>query len=170
MLAGVQRSRRTRHDKFHVSLYVIFMAAPKALPNFVRKEARDVAPDLQMIDDLLAGSRTMWDKADTGSGVGSEGIPYIFRWEKEKPRVYQIRSKCESVFDALGRTLSAAVGLLFSKRLQVKWNGSDKALQEFWENADASGTAGPVLIKRFAEKALKQGIGAIVTDHPPHTG
>ena len=143
------------------------MVAPKALPNFVRKEARDVAPDLQMIDDLLAGSRTMWDKADTGSGVGSEGIPYIFRWEKEKPRVYQIRSKCESVFDALGRTLSAAVGLLFSKRLQVKWNGSDKALQEFWENADASGTAGPVLIKRFAEKALKQGIGAIVTDHPP---
>lgn len=137
--------------------------ATKALPNFVRPEAVTVAADLQMIDDLLAGSRVMWKHADTGAGQ----IPYIFKWEKEKPRVYQIRSQCESVFDGLGRTLSAAVGLLFSKRLQVKWNGSEDAMRDLWENTDGAGTAGPVLVKRFSEKSLKQGVGVLVVDHPP---
>jgi len=132
------------------------------LPNYCRPEASKAAIDLQLVHDLLAGSRTMWEKAATGTG----GVPYIFKWSAETPQTYAIRSRCETLFEGTGRTLSACTGMLFAKPPQVTWNASELAMTELWANMDAAGTAGPVLIKRFTDMSLRDGIGAIVVDHP----
>jgi uncharacterized protein DUF4055 len=133
-----------------------------SLPSYKRPEATAVGYDLQLIDDLLAGSRRMWDQSATGSG----GKPYIRKWSDEAPPVYDVRRMGETVFEGLGRTLSAAVGMLFAKPPQVTWNASETAMTEIWANIDAAGTAGPVLTKRFAESAIRDGLAAILVDHP----
>jgi len=132
------------------------------LPSFVRPEAIQSAVDLQLVHDLLAGSRTMWQKASSGSG----GVPYIFKWKSEAPSTFEIRSRCETLFEGLGRTLSACTGMLFAKPPQVTWNASETAMSELWQNLDGAGTAGPVLVKRFSEASLRDGLGAILVDHP----
>lgn len=138
------------------------VTGPANLPNFTRSEVTQVSTDLQVVEDLLAGTRTMWEKSQTGAG----GVPYIFKWQKEDPKVYDIRRKCETVFEGLGRTLNAAVGMLFATAPRVTWNKSEAAMTEIWANVDAAGTAGPVLVKRFTEACLRDGLGAIVVDHP----
>jgi hypothetical protein len=133
-----------------------------ALPSYTRPEALAVAPDLQLMADLLAGSRRMWQQ----SAIGTGGVPYIFKWDKENPKTYDIRRRCETVFEGTGRTLSASVGMLFAKPPKVTWNQSETAMTEIWANLDGAGTAGPVLVKRFTEAALRDGLGAILVDHP----
>ena len=135
---------------------------PKNLPNYRRPEACAVDPDLDLVHDLIGGTRVMWAKAATGSG----GTPYIFKWSKEDGRVYAIRSTCETVFQGLERTLNAATGMLFAKPPAITWNASETAMAEHWANLDGAGTAGPVLIKRFSESSLRDGLGAILVDHP----
>lgn len=136
--------------------------SPANLPNFTRPEAKQATADLQIVHDLLGGTRVIWEKSNIGSG----DVPYCFKWEKESPKVYDIRRKCETVFEGLGRTLSAAVGMLFATAPRVTWNASEAPMKEVWANLDAAGTAGPVLVKRFAEGSIRDGLGAIIVDHP----
>jgi hypothetical protein len=134
-----------------------------ALPSYTRAEALAIKPDLDLMDDLLAGSRRMWAKAKIGTG----GIPYVFKWTKESADTYKLRSQCETLFEGTGRTLSSSVGMLFAKPPQLTWNQSETAMKELWANLDGAGTSGPVLIKRFAESAIRDGLGAIMVDHTP---
>jgi hypothetical protein len=136
-----------------------------ALPNYVRPEYVYYLPDLTMIDDLLEGTRRMRNKASI----------YIRKWTDEDAAVYRIRSEGEEVFEGLGRTLSAGVGMLFAKPPTMEWNMEDKRLENQWENIDAAGTSGPVFVKRFSEASLRDGLGLILVDHPsppidPETG
>lgn len=126
------------------------------LPNYTRPELVKAAPDLALVHDLLAGTRQMHDRSET----------YIRKWTDEDRSVYDIRRKCETVFEGLGRTLSAATGMLFAKAPGLEWNQSETAMSEHWANVDASGTAGPVFVKRFAESAIRDGIALILVDHP----
>ena len=126
------------------------------LPNYRRPEVIAAEPDLTLMRDVLAGTRRMWDRS----------AEYIRKWADEKVGHYNIRRVAETFFEGTGRVLSAAVGMLFSKAPAVEWNESEAAFSELWANIDASGTAGPVLIKRFAQGALRDGIGIILTDHP----
>lgn len=125
-------------------------------PDYTRAEVTAVAEDLTLVADLLAGTRRMWDKAST----------YIRKWKDEDDEVYKIRSKSETVFEGLGRTLSAATGMLFAKAPNLEWNGGDPEMKAHWMNIDAAGTAGDVFIKRFADMALRDGLGVILVDHP----
>lgn len=129
------------------------------LPNFVRPEAVAVRPDLDLVADLLAGTRRMWERA--------AGANYIRKWKDEDLAVYNIRRQCETVFEGLGRVLSACVGMLFAKQPALVWNQSETAFVEHWQNLDGQGNQGPVLCKRFADQSIRDGIGLILVDHPP---
>lgn len=131
--------------------------SPK-LPSYVRPELSTVQPDLDLVANLLAGTRRMWDVSATAK--------YIRQWKDEDNAVYEIRRKCETVFEGLGRTLSAAVGMLFAKAPAIEWNQSEAAFEDFWQNVDAQGTKGEVFVKRFSEQAIRDGLAVILTDHP----
>jgi hypothetical protein len=77
-----------------------------------------------------------------------------------------VLSTCETFFGGTSRTLSAATGLLFSKPPQMNWNASETVLSPVWDNIDNAGTKGTVLLKRFSESSLRDGLGAILVDHP----
>ena len=126
------------------------------LPTYVRPELEARLLDLTLMDDLLAGTRRMHARRSL----------YIRQWAEEKADIYGIRSRCEQVFEGLGRTLSAAVGMLFSKPPELEWNQGEAAIKVQWENLDGMGTAGHVFVKRFAEACLRDGVGVIVVDYP----
>jgi len=126
------------------------------LPTYVRPELTDRLLDLTLMEDLLAGTRRMWRKARL----------YIRIWADEDEDVYKIRSRCEQVFEGLGRTLSAAVGMLFSRPPEITWNQGAARIEEHWDNIDGAGTKGDVFLKRFAEATIRDGTGVIVVDHP----
>lgn len=134
------------------------MSTDATLPNYVRPEAIAATPDLTLVADLLAGTRQMHTK--------SASVPYIVKWPNEEQPVYDFRRVIETCFEGLGRTLSAATGMLFSKEPAITWNASETALAPHYDNIDAAGTKWSVLLKRFAEASLRDGIGAILVDHP----
>ena len=127
------------------------------LPSYVRPELRAIMPQLALMDDIIAGTPRMHAKATT----------YIRRWRHEEDRTYEIRSLGENCYEGTGRTLSAATGMLFFQPPAMQWNQSEAALKPIWDNVDALGTHGQVLAKRFAEKALRDGLAIILTDHTP---
>jgi hypothetical protein len=126
-------------------------------PSYVRPEVAATQADLALVHDLLAGTRRMHERSSS----------YIRKWKDEDDKVYEIRRQCETVFEGLGRTLSAAVGMLFAKAPAVEWNQAEAAMTEHWADIDGAGAAGPVLVKRFAEASTRDGIGLILVDHPP---
>jgi hypothetical protein len=128
------------------------------LPNYTRPEAMAVRDDLTLLSDELAGTRRMWAQ--------SQAAKYIRKWADEKQAVYDIRRICETFFEGLGRVLSAAVGMLFAKPPQIDWRTSEAAMKPDWENLDNQGTAGEVLVKRFADMAVRDGLATILVDHP----
>lgn len=128
------------------------------LPNYVRPEALAVLPDLDLMADLLAGTRRMW--------AMSLDRRYIRKWNDEKPEVYNIRRQCESVFEGLGRTLSAAVGMLYAKPPAIVWNQSEEPMKEQLDDIDGMGTAWAVSAKRFSEQTIRDGYGVTLVDHP----
>lgn len=125
-------------------------------PNYARAEYLATAPDLLLIENELGGTRAMHAASTT----------YIRKWSKEKKTVYDFRRVCETFFEGFGRTLSAGIGMLFAKPPAVVWNGGEGEMEADFANIDAAGTAGVVFVKRFAEAALRDGLGAILVDHP----
>jgi hypothetical protein len=132
------------------------MAHDPTLPNYTRPEAVHAAPDLALMDDLLAGTRRMHERSQH----------YIRKWTHEDQAVYDIRRTCETVFEGLGRTLSAATGMLFAKPPTITWNGAETAMGPHLDNIDGAGNALNVFAKRFGEAALKDGLGVLLIDHP----
>jgi hypothetical protein len=127
-------------------------------PNYIRPEAQAVLPDLDLLADLLAGTRQMWEKAQERK--------YIRKWSDEKPSVYAIRRQCESVFGGFARVLSAAVGMLWAKLPAMEWNQSEEAMTEQWADLDGADVGGHVLCKRFSDQSIRDGLGLILVDHP----
>ena len=128
-----------------------------AIPSYRRPELLAVTADLELMSDLLAGTRRMWEKASL----------YIRKWADEEDAVYLIRSKCEQVFEGVGRTLSAAVGMLFAREPGIEWNAGEVEMREHWKNIDGAGTKGHVFVKRFSETSMRDGVGLIFVDNAP---
>jgi len=126
------------------------------LPNFARPEYVAREPDLVLIEDEMIGTRAMHARSQT----------YIRKWTAEKTPNYNIRRVCETFFEGFGRTLSAAIGMLFAKSPAIEWNQSEELMTAHWDNIDGAGTNGPVFIKRFSSSALRAGLSVIVVDHP----
>lgn len=125
------------------------------LPSYVRPELGAVAPQLELMADIVGGTPTMHAKAGT----------YIQKWADEDAAVYAIRSKCEEVYEGTSRVLSAAVGMLFAHAPKITWNQGEAEMEPDWQDVDGQGNAGHVFVKRFAEMATRDGTAAIVVDH-----
>jgi hypothetical protein len=126
------------------------------LPNYARPEYLAVAPDLKLIGDELGGTRAMHAASEQ----------YIRKWSAEQKPNFDIRRLCENFFEGLGRTLSAAIGMLFAKPPVMEWGKAEEAMAPHWDNIDMAGTKGTVFIKRFAEEALRDGLAILIVDHP----
>lgn len=133
------------------------MATDINRPDYQRPELRAALPDLEMVHDLIAGTRQMWANAHK----------YIRKWAAEDDEVYRIRSRSEELFEGLARTHSAAVGMMFAQPATVEWNRGEAEVKDHWWNIDGAGTIGPVFVKRFTDQALRDGVGLILVDHPP---
>lgn len=125
-------------------------------PDYTRAELTAVKSDLELVQDLLGGTRRMHEQSGT----------YIKKWKDESVEIYRLRKTIENVFEGFSRTLSAAVGQLFAKPPQVTWNGGEAEIKVHWENIDAAGTAGAVFVKRFADVAIRDGLAVLLVDHP----
>ncbi len=132
------------------------------LPNYVRPEWVRWLPDLNLIFRLLGGTRVMWEFAWN----------YIRKWTDEEIDTYVIRSKIEQVFEGLGRTISAAIGMLFAKPPEIEYPEGSPAeglIDPLWtENIDGAGTSGDVFLKRFSYASIRDGTGLILVDFPAH--
>lgn len=126
-------------------------------PDYKRPELEQAIPDLDLVDDLLEGTRRMHEKSGS----------YVKPWPDEKQTVYDFRRVRENLFGGLERTLSAAVGMLFAKPPEIEWNQSEELISEHWDNIDASGTSGPVFVKEFAGSGIQRGLSLILVDHSP---
>jgi hypothetical protein len=126
------------------------------LPNYARPEYVASLRDLELLAHELGGTRSMWANAKR----------YIRKWTAEAEGNYKIRALCETFFEGIGRTLSAAIGMLFAKPPAIEWNAGEATIGKDWTNIDAAGTAGEVFVKRYAEMALRDGLAALLVDHP----
>jgi hypothetical protein len=130
----------------------------KNQPDYVRPEVLAAQDDLHLIHDLLAGTRRMHEMADERD--------YIRQWADEENKVYRIRSRCEQLYNGIGRTLSAAIGMLFQKPPVLTFKVQETVFREDFASIDGAGTGHDVAAKRFAEWALRDGYAIILVDHP----
>ena len=133
-----------------------------SLPDYRRPESADILPELDLMTDLLSGTRRMHEQADR----------YVRRWSAELPEVYRIRSRCETLYGGFSRVLDASVGMMFAKPPVLSFESEDvqDIITPHWYNLDAAGTAGEVWAKRFAQWALRDGLALILVDHPQADG
>jgi hypothetical protein len=124
-------------------------------PSTPRAEYVIAAPDLALVRNLLAGTRCMQ----------AEAKEYIPKWPAEKPLSYKRRAAGAKVYGGLGRTLSAAVGMLFAREPE-QTEGWTPEIEQHAENIDGKGTALKVFAKRKAEDATADGFTCILVDHP----
>lgn len=127
-------------------------------PDYVRPEAQAIADDLVLIDRLVAGTPAMHAAAKEAG--------YIRKWARESNDVYDIRSKMATVFEGLGRVLSASVAMIFAKPVALTIPAEEAAIAAHWANLDGAGTKGDVLLKKFADLALRHGFAGLLVDHP----
>ena len=125
-------------------------------PDYVRPEVILAKPDLDLIHDLLGGTRVMHDNAGA----------YIPKWKDESDTVWLKRAKCEQVYEGLGRTLSAAVGKVFAVPPKLTAPVMEAEIAAHWDNIDAQGNKGTVAAKEFASDAIADGYAIILVDHP----
>jgi hypothetical protein len=130
--------------------------------DYRRPESAAILPDLDLMADLLAGTRRMHERANM----------YIRRWSAELPEVYAIRSTCETLYGGFARVLDASTGMMFAKPPVLSFANDAVAdvVTPHWQNIDAAGTAGHVWARRFASWALRDGLALILVDHPAVSG
>jgi hypothetical protein len=125
-------------------------------PDYVRAEVVAAAPDLQLIADLLEGTRAMHRNA----------VTYIREWDAEDRTVWRRRATTEQLYEGFGRTVSASVGKLFATPPQMEWPTQQAVMEALWDNIDGKGTKGSVAAKHFAHDAIADGYALILVDHP----
>ena len=125
-------------------------------PDYIRPEVLEAEADLELIHDLLGGTRRMHDHAAI----------YIPKWKDESDSVWNKRAKCEQLYEGLGRTLSASVGKLFAIPPKLSAPVLEDEIKAHWDNIDAHGNKGDVAAKEFAADAIADGYALILVDHP----
>jgi hypothetical protein len=125
-------------------------------PDYARPEHRLAIDDLDLIRDLLHGTRAMQEK----------GSYYVPSWPDEDVTVHRMRYTGEPLFAAFARILDASVGKMFASPPQVEWGPNEATLRPHWDNIDGAGTKGDVALRWFSRDALADGFAGILVDHP----
>ncbi len=127
-------------------------------PNYLRDEVKAAQPDLQLVRDLLDGTRAM------------HGSPllrtYIPQWPDETETTYAKRASAGTLFEGLSRTVSASVGLLFGVPPTFSASVAAERFLAQWQNLDGAGTHGDVVCKQWAEDAIAEGHALVLVDFP----
>lgn len=131
-------------------------------PDYVRDEVKAVAPDLQLIADLLGGTRAMQESPQLAR--------YLPQWPDEKDTTWARRTRAGTLFEGLGRTVSAATGMLFQAPPVVTYPVDEEKFAAHWLDIDGLGTKGDVFAKRFAESAIAFGHALVLVDFPETPG
>jgi hypothetical protein len=124
-------------------------------PSTTRAEYDAAAPDIALVRDLLAGTRQMHRRHAV----------YIAKWPSEEPKSYARRAQGAKVYGGLGRTLSAAVGMLFAKA-PAPSDSTPADILKHEESIDGRGTHLKVFAKRRAEDAIADGFAVTLVDFP----
>jgi len=125
-------------------------------PDYARPEHNAALPDMTLVRDLLAGTRSMQ----------ARGPLYVPKWPDEDSEVHRMRYMGEPLFGAFSRILDASVGKMFATPPAIEWGARETELRAHWDNIDAKGTKGEVGIRWFSRDALADGLALILVDHP----
>ncbi len=135
--------------------------ARENLPSTPHRAYVAALPDVELIRDLMAGTRVVHEKR----------VLYLPKFPKEPDAKHKRRAEAAPVYGGLTRTISASVGLIFAKPPALDERLQDGGvLAGLWENIDLAGTDGSVFCKRVAEDAIADGFAAILVDAPPSDG
>lgn len=140
----------------HVAVVPNVATNDPAKPNYERPEVVAAKPLQHLVRDLLGGTETMH----------ARHASYVHKWSDEAPETYRFRATCEQVYEGLGRTISAAIGMLFATAPALTFPTREDELTAHLENIDGAGNNFNVFAKRFSESALTYGHALILVDHP----
>ncbi len=130
------------------------MEQPENSPDYVREEVKALAP-------ARARSRTLAAGTDAVHAAGTALLP---QWPGEDNDVYATRATLTETFDAYGRTVEAAVGLLFGADPTIE--GVPAALQPVLDDADGHGTDLTEFARAITHHATLDGIAGVLVDYP----
>jgi hypothetical protein len=128
---------------------------PKDLPDYVR-------PEVELLATARSRSRTLAAGTDAVHAAGEAILP---KWPGELPAFYSARSTLAEFTDFYGRTIEAALGLLFGAELAYEPDLPD-ALAMLDADADGRGTSLHALARRAAHGILTDGVAALLADYP----
>jgi hypothetical protein len=131
------------------------LQAPESLPDFVKPVVAALRPARRRSLLLCGGT-------DAVHAAGEEVLP---KWTGEEPAAYKVRSTLTEVFDGYGRTLEAAVGLLFGAGLDIADDLPD-ALAVLDTDADGEETTLDTIGRRLATHYVREGVAAVLVDFP----
>jgi hypothetical protein len=128
---------------------------PEDLPDYVR-------PDVLALKPARIRSRTLIAGTDAVHGAGEAILP---KWPGELPTFYAARSTLSEYVDFYGRTIEAALGLLFGADLTYSTDMPD-ALAMLVEDADGRGTTLHGLARGAAGHIMADGVAGLLADYP----
>jgi len=127
-------------------------------PDYVAPDVVAAAPDVLLLRDLMGGTRAMQDSTQVAR--------YIPQWPDETDYTWSKRTRAATLFEGLGRTVSAATGMLFQVPPMLTYPTDEVTFSAHWLDVDGMGTKGDVFAKRCAESAITYGHGIILVDFP----
>lgn len=124
-------------------------------PTFEHPVHRLNSPAWDLINDLLAGTRMLREKA----------AKYLPQAEKEPAKAYRIRVDRTELFNGFAQTIEVLISIILRKPPQL---GKDTAevLTEDAEDIDLQGTHVDVFTRQVAEDGLAKGFAGILIDMP----
>jgi hypothetical protein len=125
------------------------------LPDYVRPDVAALAPS-------RARSRTIAGGTDAVHAAGQAILP---QWPGELPRDYEHRATLTEAADFYGRTLEAAVGLLFGAELSFS-DPLPVPLAMLEQDADGAGKTMHAIGRLCAMNCVLDGVVGILADYP----
>lgn len=117
-----------------------------------------LAPDLEMIHDLMGGTRHM-------RGAGLRWLP---KEHSESWEAWHVRLNRSVLFNGLARTVAALSGRPFSQDVTVK--NAHPLIQQFCQNVDGRGCSLTTFAGHLLRLMLRDGLAYLLVDSKPDGG
>jgi hypothetical protein len=117
-----------------------------------------LAPDLEMIHDLMGGTRRM----------RSAGLRWLPKEHSEAWEAWRVRLNRSVLFNGLARTVAALSGRPFSQDVTLK--GAHPQIQQFCQNIDGRGCSITTFAGHLLRLMLRDGLVYLLVDAKPDGG
>lgn len=105
-------------------------------------------------------SRAVFEGTDAVRELGTEILP---QHAGESDDRYDVRRNLAAFYNGYARTVNASVGLILGDGITLD-EGMDQVLHDCWENADASGTHGDVIVRKLLTGSIVDSFGGLFAD------